>query len=218
MSPERILNKNYEINQEQTRFVGQEIVKVKDYTVIRKTTDKFKPSNNFFIGLTKESFLQGNENQPIEILGTVQVDDRTYYLVQSVKYEFLLLFTADGRFTGSLAVRSMGPLHSAKEISLYHTEGPIKITPANTTFELIKDETIDKQAGYTNYEIIFTGVTKDTINLLYREYTPDDLARPAFYQNLTYPVDTLLIRFKQLKIKVVAVSNESIKYIVVEDK
>jgi hypothetical protein len=53
--------------------------------------------------------------------------------------------------------------------------------------------------------------------MLYREYTPDNLARPAFYQNLTYPKDSSYVRFKQLKIKVNAVTNELIKYIVEED-
>jgi hypothetical protein len=172
------------------------------------------------IGDEKNSYLRGSENEPLEIIGTIQVDRNNYLLVRSlvqshlIGYKFLVLFTDDGHFTGSIALERI----SDQGVIVHETKGQIGIRPVNTTFELVKDETIDTKAGFTNYEIIFTGVTKDTINLLYREYTSDDLARPAFYQNLTYPVDALFIRFKQLKIKVLYVNDESIKYAVVEDK
>ena len=93
----------------------------------------------------------------------------------------------------------------------------VSFEPKNTRFEPVKEEKIDVRRGYINFEIIYSGITGQSINLLYREYTSDDIARVAFYQNLTYPMDAKTIRFKKIKIEVQKISNESIEYIVVED-
>lgn len=92
-----------------------------------------------------------------------------------------------------------------------------QIIPENTQFQIVKESQIDSTQGFTNFEIVFNGITKDAINLLYREYTPDNMARPAFYQNLTYPIDTEIIRFQNIRIKIHTISNESISYTVLED-
>lgn len=50
-----------------------------------------------------------------------------------------------------------------------------------------------------------------------REYTPDDLARAAFPQNLVYAKDTTTIRFKEIVIHVLEASNERMRYVVGSD-
>lgn len=66
-------------------------------------------------------------------------------------------------------------------------------------------------------ELIFGGVNNVSINVTYREYTPDDMARQAFYQNIIYQTSAEMIRFQDMKIKVHEVTNEKIIYTVLED-
>jgi hypothetical protein len=45
------------------------------------------------------------------------------------------------------------------------------------------------------------------------------MARTAFHQELSYNIhESNIIRYKKIKIKVLEASNESIKYIVLEDE
>ena len=66
-------------------------------------------------------------------------------------------------------------------------------------------------------QIIYLGVSGNDIKASYREYK-DDIARPAFYQDLSYNLsDGQYIRYKKFRIKVLDATNEQIKYIVLED-
>ena len=40
---------------------------------------------------------------------------------------------------------------------------------------------IDEAKPYVNYEIIYIGMAPDTLRLTYREHSPDNLARAAFF-------------------------------------
>jgi hypothetical protein len=92
------------------------------------------------------------------------------------------------------------------------------IEPKNTMFATVKSIVVIKDKPYENFEIIFTGRSGQNATFLYREFSPDDLAKPAFYQNLTYNLETEdTIQFKKLKIKVLNVSNESIRFKVLSD-
>ena len=67
------------------------------------------------------------------------------------------------------------------------------------------------------YELIYTGCIADNLTMVYREYTPDDLARPAFFQNLTYNIKQKQIRFKNLLIEIILADNEKIVFNVLKD-
>ena len=66
-------------------------------------------------------------------------------------------------------------------------------------------------------ELIYSGKNDISLNVTYREYTPDNLARTAFFQNITYQADAKQIRFKDFVIKIDDISNEKITYTVLED-
>lgn len=63
------------------------------------------------------------------------------------------------------------------------------------------------------YELIYNGISNNTIHLEYREYI-NDIARPSYYQNLQYEFkgETINIRYKDIKIKVYEANNNEIKY------
>jgi hypothetical protein len=71
--------------------------------------------------------------------------------------------------------------------------------------------------GSKKVELIYNGRESKVIKILYREFI-NDLARPAFYQNLTYTLDeSNIIRYKNFKIEVFESTNEYITYKVIED-
>ena len=77
---------------------------------------------------------------------------------------------------------------------------------------------IDRSKPYENYEIIYTGRLGENVTFVYREYTPDNLAKPAFYQNLTYNLtEAKLVRFRKLQFEIREASNEQIKLRVLSD-
>jgi hypothetical protein len=68
-----------------------------------------------------------------------------------------------------------------------------------------------------SFELIFAGANDVSLNTTYKEYSYNDLARPAFFQNLTYQSNAKQIRFKDFLIHIHNVTNEQITYTVLED-
>lgn len=214
--PEKVLVKNYTLNKQQSANVGDVIIKVKDYTVIRYTSDYLKASNDFHIG-ESDIYLNGKKDEPMKIVGVAQVKDSEYYLLITNNPDWFFPVNNDGKYLGGLAIRISGPFESGNRATIIPEGKRLKIVPDDTIFSRTKDEKIDSKSGYINYEIVYTGITKDAINFLYREFTSEDMARPAFYQNLTYPINTKTIRFKKTKIRVISINEEKINYVVEED-
>ncbi len=68
--------------------------------------------------------------------------------------------------------------------------------------------------GVYKQELIYNGKTKDTIRLSYREYIKD-MARPAFFQDLTYDLsESREIAFRDMAIEVLEATNSTIKFFV----
>jgi hypothetical protein len=68
-----------------------------------------------------------------------------------------------------------------------------------------------------NFEIVFNGIDGQAMHMQYREYTSDNLARPAFSQELSYPLGTKTIRFRKLLLTVENINANEITYTVVSD-
>ncbi len=96
--------------------------------------------------------------------------------------------------------------------------GTITFKPDNFKFS-VKTTIIDEGAtpAPISFEIIYTGKNDISLNFTYREFTAEDLARPAFFQNLTYQANAKQIRFKDFVIQIHNVSNEQITYTIIED-
>ena len=64
-------------------------------------------------------------------------------------------------------------------------------------------------------EIIYNGVAKGVVRLAYREFK-DDLARPAFSQELTYDIaEGDEVGYSGMRIKILKATNTTIKYVVI---
>jgi hypothetical protein len=71
--------------------------------------------------------------------------------------------------------------------------------------------------GSFKAELVYNGIMKNVIHISYREYT-DNMARPAFYQDVRYDLDeTRDISFRSLKIKVISADNSKIVFKVIDD-
>jgi hypothetical protein len=76
----------------------------------------------------------------------------------------------------------------------------------------------DPQLNHFRAELIYTGISKNTIRIAYREYVKD-MARPAFFQDLSYDLDESdTLQFKSIRIKILQANNSLIKFIVIDDQ
>ena len=68
-------------------------------------------------------------------------------------------------------------------------------------------------------ELIYAGIAGDVIKISYREYIGrDSLARPSFFQELSYDLKgSSIIVFKNFRIEVLGANNEGIKFVVLKD-
>jgi len=89
--------------------------------------------------------------------------------------------------------------------------------PDKNLFEKIS---VPKETGRMSgfkAELIYNGISKNTIKIAYREFM-NELARPAFYQELYYDLDiSNIIQFKTFKIEVLHADNSLIRFIILDD-
>ena len=68
--------------------------------------------------------------------------------------------------------------------------------------------------GSFRQELVYNGKSRDTIKITYREFK-DDMARPAFYQDLNYDLsESKIIGFRDIRIEVIEATNTDIKFMV----
>jgi len=87
-----------------------------------------------------------------------------------------------------------------------------------TKEQLFERAESENEIGSFVCELIYSGLSGRTIRISYREFS-NDMARPAFYQDLTYELtESDTITFKSLRIKIFEATNSSIVFSVEEDK
>lgn len=204
----RTFEKNYELDQKLVAYVGKPIVKVKDYTVNRFQDKHMRASDDFVISGGIITIL-GNKNTDYVVRGETTIDDKTYTVLD-------LPGGKRGAGFGAL-INPDGSVHSKllnDNIIMIYT---FSSSPTNLRFTSSKMEKIDRTSGYLNYELIYGGTDGKSITITYREYTNEDLARPAFYQNAVYEAGAKQIRYKDTVIQVYSATNEKIVFKVVSD-
>lgn len=80
----------------------------------------------------------------------------------------------------------------------------------------LKEEIVESAVrGEGSSELLYQGVGGGVLRLTYREYTGEDLARPAFSQEVTYDIDPAgptEILFKGARITVLSAGNTGVRY------
>ena len=90
------------------------------------------------------------------------------------------------------------------------------------TEKLIEDTDYKVGIGYEFYEksfkqeLVYTGASQGVVSLVYREFK-NDLARPAFSQDLKFDITTdNIVGFKGARFQIISANNTGIKYKVIQ--
>ena len=213
LGTDQVVNKNYELNVKRATYVGESMIKVKDYYLSKFSAKTLSPSVDLTIkyGLTKFAF---NAQEQYEIVGETVKNGINFHLINIVPKEpdsFLLLISEDGEVDGRSLIRNL-------DLGIYQQNWfKYKTLPPDAKFIMNEITKVDSSQGYQNYELIYTGKDEKSLHITYREYSPDNLARTAFFQDLIYPSNAKIIRFKDYKILVHDATSEGITFTVVEE-
>ena len=212
---EHRVDTTYELGARTQAFVGERMLRVQDYyETIREAAagaQDLTPTESFSMRIPPLTSVSLSPTDTLTVVGTTDRGGESYRLVSipgPTTRLLRFLITEDGAFEGS-AVN-----HSGARMGWSYTPSPesVRLIPAASK------TSIDTRKGFTNFELVYSGTTKDSLQLLYREYTQGDLARPAFSQTLVYEKDSSAIRFRNLQIEVHSASNERIEFTVVSDQ
>ena len=77
---------------------------------------------------------------------------------------------------------------------------------------------VDKGKPFTYYELLYSGIDGNSLRMVYHEYSPDNLVRPAFVQELTYPVFQSELTFRNLKLEILSSDSQQVWFMVVDDR
>ncbi|MEI6207342.1 MAG: hypothetical protein WCP20_11200 [Desulfuromonadales bacterium] len=214
------LKKDYTVGARQTAYIGDSLARWhnyygKKYTRALVATKAFTLTGKFTTRGTYQSDLIFNVRQgaKLPVMGQYTYKGTQYYVAA----------TRDSRDnTHGLLIDDNGVLCNNAVTNddndrLYVAENGAT-TPVDVLFS--KQIYFDRESGSSglSHELIFGGINDVTLNLSYREYTSDLLARPAFSQNLIYKTGADIIRFKNIKIQIYEVTNEKITYAVISDE
>ena len=204
--------KNYKLNEDYSVNVGDPIVVRRSYLYkLAQRDDRAKASKDFkltaHIPLAHNITYHGRKDEDMLVVGTT--------LLNKHKYMILRIGENSGYGVGSLVdaesgqVSKTGVGQNAFGSWVTTAVSKIEVDPLDVTFTPTRSMEIDRSKPYENYEIIYTGRLGENVTFVYREYTPDNLAKPAFYQNLTYNLtEAKLVRFRKLQFESIPLRNE----------
>lgn len=199
--------RNYELNVQRTAVVGDAIVRVRDYEEDVTRSQTMQANESFVLngGLVSIPFSSGER---LPIYGERVNDGVTYTVLQKDWYRIQI--APDGSVAPGV-INSLGT--PAQVVMAY------RFTPSSPTarFTQVTDTQVRRRATGQNFEIVFNGIDGQAMRFQYREYTVDDMARPAFFQDLSYPIGTSPIRFRTMVINVARVTAQDITYTVIAE-
>lgn len=198
--------KNYTLGERKTSYIGQEIIKVEKCDGFGKTI--ISGQDVVVNGKYNNKDFQIHHNNINPIIGTILLDDKAYYVTKDSSNYCLwgILASDDG-------IIKKNTLYSHYYQQVYISDSII-INPDKVVYS---NSCIRNSPTAISFELIFAGKNDVSLNTTYKEYSYNDLARPAFFQNLTYQANAKQIRFKNFLIQIHNVTNEQITYTVLED-
>lgn len=214
LSDEHVVTRSYQLGAPRTVTVGEPMVKVEDYWVEVTERPVAVPDKSFTLsgGVVDLSFVGGRE---YPVRGRIDHGGGSYAVVPNSDnpsaYQAALV-AADG--TPYSRIVTTGPQLYGDHVMVAYT---MKATPADAKLIRQRATSVVSAKGFINYELLYTGMNASGINLTYREFSPEGMARVAFFQNLTYPSEAKTISFKQLRIGVEKASADGITFSVLED-
>lgn len=199
---EPVSETNYVLNEPRTVVVGEAIVRVKDYVLVRQMMPAMRASTSgsFQMGMSSGQIVGGSE---YPLVGERLIDGTPHRIVEINLVGFQV--RPDGTVLNKGLVRGA-----------YNEWIPVipamNLVPNDLRFEPVTRVDENSIAAGENFEIVFTGRDAGAMRFQYREYTSQDMARPAFSQELSYPATARTIRFRGMAIEVLELGEDSITY------
>jgi len=200
-----VLDKNYTLTKTAVAYVGENIVAVKDYYTQSTAILGMRPAIDFRYGGRDFS-----RSHIYRIIGKYTRDTGTFNVVESDAPSLHLLVSDDGVIQPNYIVM----IPDGRRLVPFPTTNP---EPLTARMQRVTETKTLTAKGFVNYQIIYNGTDGKSFFLTYREFTPEDMAKTAFYQNLTYSTASKAIRFRNLLIDVRGADNEKITYAVMTD-
>lgn len=221
--------KNYRLGESMSVNVGEPLVVIQDFWFITQQGSVAIPNADIDVRLTGYYGAGSNtiwvfkRGSRYEIKGEKEIDGSKYAIVAT--HEFIPS-GSKSRDTKriqdlwvGLLVKADGTINTS-QVSYYSQNNyiaPASISALSVSFEREKTFRVLQERGYENYEIIYTGVNASGLNLTYREFSPEGLAKVAFFQNLSYESGVKNISFKKFKLSIESANSERIVFKVLED-
>lgn len=203
-----VSEQNYRLNQDMSATVGETVIRVKNYRVTTIEAPVLRANQRFEV---RSGIVRGwvNQGDRLRIVGRRQINGVDHTLVLALPSEDLALQIApDGTIFNHALIVGMN----------VQVLPALTLNPPSPTFTPVIVTRSSALPGDENYEIIFTGVDPNAMHFQYREYAGDDLVRPAFSQELSYPANSTTIRHRRLVIEVTGVRDSLLHYRVASDR
>ena len=214
--------KSYSLGEQKTVTVGDSMVKVEDYWIENLGSQFASPTKNITLkaGLGGLSSVNLEADKRYRIKGTIDVNgiECSVLAIKEDGYgdifqAWCALVAPDGSLVNRHALFTVMGGRERTMVS------PYDLTISDPSVRIVRESTpvVKTTKGYENYELLYTGVSATGLNLTYREFSPEGLARVAFFQNLTYEAGAKSITFKKFRIAVEKATSESITFTVLSD-
>lgn len=205
--------KNYVIGKPVTVSVGEPMVKIQDYWVdiVAQPVAVANKVVNIKGGVVD-----------ITLRPDIQYPVRGRLILDGVDYMVVATSNNPSSYTGVL-VRDDGSIHNKVVAAEPQINGVVvvlyEMSISDSTARLVREElqVVNSSNGYENYELVYTGINANGLSITYREFSPDGLARVAFFQNLSYEPQAKSITFKKHRISIEKATSESITFAITTD-
>jgi hypothetical protein len=205
-----IVQKNFVVGELKTAAVGETMVSYKDYyQKDRQILWSIGAPASLRVGLGSMVLVPGDYAalRHIQLDGTaydaVEIKVHPYELTTLKPSSAVVPMTFFIDETGRVA-RAGGGLGITTEVS--------SLDPADFRATRGEKTSVDSGHGYTNFELLYSGMAAGAVRLTYREYAANDSSRPTKFQDLTYNLADKSIRFKDVAIDIESADNQSIRF------
>lgn len=176
-------------------------------------------SNNTEIGITLVSKETGYKYNAVKIMNDKKV--KTGFLSRELKAGEIYIndsYTSKFNLYRNINEPTFGiaiPKNGGKQQVFLNNGMGIKLFQIKDIIDFKVTHTPVPKKEYFKQEFIYNGRVGNALKFIYREYI-DDIARPAFTQDLQYDLsESKIIGFRGLRIEVITASNTNIEYKVI---
>ncbi|MEH6810577.1 MAG: hypothetical protein V7651_17095 [Hyphomonas oceanitis] len=203
----RVTEKSYTLGEPIETFVGATMIRVRDYKRDTYSGTEVKIMKPFTVSgfAFNRSFALG-DTYPYGGKTKLNKQDMDFFMVNG---QYGLLYDAEGEVQSKIL--NINPSAQVFMVYTYENDG------GTGAVERADVERVTNTPDGQNFEIIYSGLDGDSIRLNYREYSDGDLAREAFFQQLTYPRSSKVIRFRNIELEVQSVEADKIIFSVVSE-